>query len=135
MEIVSSQGADASAARPVPQWERAVLAQWFAGTERTGPGAIVAAYVSERSRDNPRLRNMIVIAERDKTAVSYLIHRPSGESPWVLTCGHTETELGRFRTLPEALNTIRPHRDPSGAVDAGALSRIEHSLTGSPHGP
>ena len=43
-----------------------MLAQWFAGTDRTGCAAIAAAYVSERSHDDPRLRNMIVIAEHDK---------------------------------------------------------------------
>jgi hypothetical protein len=108
MQPVTTPDTDATMPRAVPQWERALLAQWFAGTERTGPFAIAAAYVSERSRDNPRLRNMIVIAEREKATVSYLIHRPPGETVWVLTCGRTEAELGRFRTLPDALHMIRP---------------------------
>ena len=96
---------------PISQWERAVLAQWFAGTDRTGPGAISAAYVSERSRDEPCIRNKIVIAERDRRDIGYLIHRPFGELAWVLICARTETELGRYRTLPEVLQQIRPTRE------------------------
>ena len=134
MQPVTSQGADTAIARSVPQWERAVLAQWFAGTERTGPFAVVAAYVSERSRDDPKLRNMIVIAEREKTTISYLIHRPIGESAWVLTCGRTESELGRFRTLPDALNVIRPQTGTADTFDAGASLRAQVPLVSSPHG-
>ena len=97
-------------ARSVSQWERALLAQWFAGTERTGAAAVAVAYVSERSHDDPRQRNMIVIAEHAKDDIAYLIHRPLGENAWTVTCGRTSGELGRFRTLPEALNMIRPLR-------------------------
>ena len=100
----------ANATRFISQWERAVLAQWFAGTDREGDHAVAAAYVSERSQDDPRFRNMIVIAEQTKTEISYLIHRPHGGTAWVLTCGRTSDELGRFRTLLEALHTIRPSR-------------------------
>lgn len=96
---------------PVSQWERAVLAQWFAGTDRIGPDAISAAYVSERSRDEPQIRNKIVIAERDRRDMAYLIHRPAGELAWVLVCARTNAELGRFRTLPEVLHQIRPPRE------------------------
>ncbi|MEJ0019865.1 MAG: hypothetical protein WDN25_25580 [Acetobacteraceae bacterium] len=111
--------------RSVSQWERALLAQWFAAINRNGAAAIAAAYVSERSLDDPKLRNMIVIAERSKAEVSFLIHRPQGENAWVLTCGQTSTELGRFRTLPEALNTIRPPRPPGSATDgAGRAEQI-----------
>src|SRR3954469_13701201 len=110
MPFDPTQGAGTATTRSVSQWERALLAQWFAGTDRTGVQAVVAAYVSERSQDDPRLRNMIVIAEVTKSDVTYLIHRPLGESAWILTCGRTGSEFGRFRTLPEALNTIRPHR-------------------------
>ena len=88
---------------PVSQWERAVLAQWFAGTDRIGPDAISAAYVSERSRDEPQVRNKIVISERDRHDMAYLIHRPAGELAWVLVCARTNAELGRFRTLPGEL--------------------------------
>src|SRR5690348_18113074 len=70
----------AFAIRSVPQWERALLAQWFARTDRTGPEAVVAAYVSERSHDNPRLRNMIIIAEHAKHDVAFLIYRPDRKS-------------------------------------------------------
>jgi hypothetical protein len=96
---------------PVSQWERAVLAQWFAGTDRSGPEAISAAYVSERSRDDPRMRNKIVIAERDRRDIAYLIHRPIGVLAWVLSCARGDIELGRYRTLPEVLHQIRPLRE------------------------
>jgi len=99
--------------RPVSQWERALLASWFAGTARTGVEAIAAAYVSERSRDDPRLRNTIVIAARHKAEITYLIHCPLGESEWILTSGETAEELGRFPTLQDALDTIRPRRPAS----------------------
>ncbi len=72
------------APRAAFQWERAVLARWFAGTERAGQLAVSAAYVSERSRDDPRLRNMIVVAEQDQTEISFLVHRPVGENAWIL---------------------------------------------------
>jgi hypothetical protein len=101
------------APRPVSQWERALLATWFAGTARTGVDAIAAAYISERSRDDSRLRNMIVIAGRHKAEITYLIHCPLDETDWILTSGETGEELGRFRTLHEALGMIRPHRAAS----------------------
>ena len=134
MQPVTSQATDTAVARSVPQWERAVLAQWFASTERTGPFAIAAAYVSERSRDDPKLRNMIVIAEREKTKISYLIHRPTGENAWVLTCGRSDAELGRFRTLPEVLNVIRPQPGTSDALLSDPSLRAEDTRVSSTSG-
>ena len=128
MPLDPTQDAGAATTRSVSQWERALLARWFAGTERSGAQAVVAAYVSDRSQDEPRLRNMIVIAETAKSDVTYLIHRPLGESAWILTCGRTDSELGRFRTLPEALNTIRPHRSLLAASPSPLLARLEERL-------
>jgi hypothetical protein len=122
MQPDPSQGS--LAVRSVSQWERALLAQWFAGTDRTGAAAIAAAYVSERSRDDPRLRNMIVVAELAKSDVAYLLHRPHGETAWILTSGRTGDELGRFRTLPEALNMIRPARVISASQ---SVAKADHS--------
>ena len=110
MQFDPTQGGGISVTRSVSQWERALLAQWFAGTDRAGEAAVTAAYVSDRSQDDPRRRNMIVIAEQTRDDTSYLIHRPLEESIWTLTCGRTGSDLSRLRTLPEALNTIRPHR-------------------------
>jgi hypothetical protein len=121
MQPDTSQGSPI--VRSVSQWERAMLAQWFAGTDRTG-AAIAAAYVSERSRDDPRLRNMIVVAEHAKSDVAYLLHRPLGETAWILTCGRTGDELGRYRTLPEALNMIRPSHVIS---DSQPIAEVHHS--------
>jgi hypothetical protein len=128
MQPDTTQSVGASPTRSVSQWERAVLAQWFAGTERAGEFAIAAAYVSERSRDDPKLRNMIVIAVRDKADVAYLVHRPLGESVWILTCGRTQAEFGRFRTLPEALNVIRPQRTISEATADVVPSRPNNQI-------
>jgi hypothetical protein len=122
MQPDTSQGS--LVARSVSQWERALLAQWFAGTDRTGAAAIVAAYVSERSRDDPRLRNMIVVAEHAKTDVAYLLHRPLGESAWILTSGRTGDEIGRYRTLPEALNMIRPL---SAISEIQPIAEVDHA--------
>ena len=110
---------------PVSQWERAALAQWFAATDRTGAEAISAAYVSERSRDEPHMRNKIVVAERDRRDVAYLIHRPLGEQAWVLVCARTDTELGRYRTLPEVLHHIRPVREARSLADTRLTAATE----------
>lgn len=134
MQFDPTQGGGVFTTRSVSQWERALLAQWFAGTDRTGEHGGAAAYVSERSHDDPRLRNMIVIAECDKNEVSYLIHRPTGENAWTLTCGRTGGELGRFRTLPEALGTIRPNRTvlepPTLPAPAQTEDRFVHASSG-----
>jgi hypothetical protein len=122
MQPDTSQGSPI--VRSVSQWERAMLAQWFAGTDRTGAAAIAAAYVSERSRDDPRLRNMIVVAEHAKSDVAYLLHRPLGETAWILTSGRSGDEIGRYRTLPEALNMIRPSRIIS---DSQPIAEAHHS--------
>jgi hypothetical protein len=133
MQPDTTQSAGASPTRSVSQWERAVLAQWFAGTERTGEQAVAAAYVSERSRDDPRLRNMIIVAELDQTDIGFLVPRPVGENAWTLTCGRTGADLGRFRTLPEALNTIRSHRNDPDAQIATAPLRVEDTLADVSH--
>ena len=106
-----------------------MLAQWFANTERTGDRAVAAAYVSERSHDDPRLRNMIVIAEQTRTDISYLIRRPSGETAWVVVCGRTGCDLGRFRTLPEALHTIRPNRPMPDTLHLPTPERSDERLS------
>jgi hypothetical protein len=110
MQSDPTQGGAIVAARPVSLWERALLAQWFANTDRTGAHAVTAAYVSERTGDDPRLRNTIVIDEQTEGEASYLIHRPAGEAAWILTCVRSGNEIGQFRTLPQALHTIRPNR-------------------------
>ena len=104
---------------PVSQWERAALAQWFAGTDRSGPAGISAAYVSERSSDEPGKRNKIVIAERDRADIAYVIHRPAGELAWVLICARSDTELGRYRTLSEALHQVRRPHEVRSLAPAG----------------
>jgi hypothetical protein len=80
MQTDPTQGGGVCTTRSVSRWERALLTQWFANTDRVGDQAIAAAYVSESSHDDPYLRNMIVIAEQTIAEISYLIHRPNGET-------------------------------------------------------
>lgn len=125
MQPDPTQGAGASTTRQISQWDRALLAQWFANTERSGVSPIAAAYVSKRNRDDPRLRDKIVIAESKKTAISYVIHRPMDDGAWILARGDSGAELGRFRLLPEALNAIRPHRaTPSTSLNPRPEDRL-----------
>lgn len=125
MQPDPAQGGGVCTTRSVSRWERALLARWFANTERTGDQAIAAAYVSESSHDDPSLRNMIVVAEQASSEVSHLVHRPNGETAWVVTCGRTGGDLGRFRTLPEALHTIRPNRSMLDTLPLSAPDRSE----------
>lgn len=134
MQPDTPQGTGSLPSRSVPQWERAILAQWFAATERSGPHAVSAAYVSERSQDDPKLRNKIVIAGSDRADIAYLVHRPVGENAWVLTCARTSAELGRFRTLPEALSMIQPNNARSEAQADAAPVRVFDWLAGLTHG-
>jgi hypothetical protein len=129
MQADPTQRGGVCTTRSVSRWERALLAQWFANTERTGDRAVAAAYVSERSHDDPRLRNMIVIAEQTRTDISYLIRRPSGETAWVVVCGRTGCDLGRFRTLPEALHTIRPNRPMPDTLHLPTPERSDERLS------
>ena len=46
--------------RPISQWERAVLAEWFAATKRKGLD-IAQAFVSERRGDDPKIVGRIVM--------------------------------------------------------------------------
>ena len=125
MQTDPTQGGGVCTTRSVSRWERALLTQWFANTDRVGDQAIAAACVSESSHDDPYLRNMIVIAEQTIAEVSYLIHRPNGETAWVVTCGRTGGDLGRFRTLPEALHTIRSGRSMQDTLPLPAPDRSE----------
>src|SRR5579859_98 len=125
MQTDPTQGGGVCTARSVSRWERALLTQWFANTDRVGDQAIAAAYVSGSSDDDPCLRNMIVIAEQTITEISYLIHRSNGETAWVVTGGRTGGDLGRFRTLPEALQTMRPNRSMHDTLPLPAPDRSE----------
>ena len=100
--------------RPVSQWERALLAEWYAATQRDGLD-IHRAFVSERRGDDPKVAGRIVIVLRASKDPSFLVHSPTESTFWVVTAAPNWDELQRFRTLRAALNSIRPVLDgPDG---------------------
>ena len=96
--------------RPISQWERAVLAEWFAATKRKGLD-IAQAFVSERRGDDPMIVGRIVIVVEPSTEPSHLIYSPSGSTFWVVASAPSWGDLLRCRTLQAALNSIRPVLD------------------------
>jgi len=96
--------------RPVSQWERAVLAEWFAATKRKGLD-IAEAFVSERRGDDPMIVGRIVIVVHPGAEPSHVIYSPSGSTFWVVASAPAWTDLLRCRTLQAALNSIRPVLD------------------------
>ena len=70
--------------RPISQWERAVLAEWFAATKRKGLD-IAEAFVSERRGDDPMIVGRIVIVVHPNSEPSHVIYSPSGSTFWVVS--------------------------------------------------
>jgi RimJ/RimL family protein N-acetyltransferase len=93
--------------RPISQWERELVAEWFAATQKEQLD-IAAAYVSERRGDDPMIVGRIVIVNRPAHGPSHLIHSPAESTFWVMSSAPDWGELKRFRTLRGALNAIRP---------------------------
>src|SRR3954471_21097839 len=93
--------------RPISQWERALLAEWFAATQRDDRG-IARAYVSERRGDDPMIVGRIAIVVRPIKIPSHLIYSPAESTFWVLSSAPAWSDLKRFRTLRAALNAIEP---------------------------
>jgi hypothetical protein len=100
--------------RPISQWERALLAEWFAATQRDGLG-IARAFVSERRGDDPMIVGRIAIVVRPIKVPSHLIYSPAESTFWALSSAPDWGNLKRFRTLRAALNAVQPvldGRDP-----------------------
>lgn len=93
--------------RPVSQWGRALLAEWFAATRRQGAD-VARAFVSERRSDEPRIAGRIVVMMQPGKEPTHLVYSPVESACWVVATGHDWKELQRFRTLRAALNSIRP---------------------------
>jgi hypothetical protein len=93
--------------RPLSQLERAQLAEWHAATRLHAPD-IGRAFISERRTDHPRIAGRIVVTLRSHQDPAYLVHGPTGLTFWVVAAGPDWDALHRFRTLPAALNFIRP---------------------------
>jgi hypothetical protein len=108
--------------RPISQWERAVVAEWFAATQQQGLG-ITHAYVSERRGDDPMIVGRIVIVERPSKAPTQVIYSPTGSTFWVVASPRSLGDLLRVRTLRAALNSIRAvfeDQDETPTADAAS---------------
>ena len=70
--------------RPVSQWERALVAEWFVVTQREGAG-ITRAFVSERRGDDPKIVGRIVIIARPSKEPTHLVDSPAELAFWVVT--------------------------------------------------
>ena len=93
--------------RSISQWEKALLAEWLAATQRKGRD-IAAAYVSERRGDDPMIAGRIAVVVRPNRNPAHLIYSPAESTFWVVASGQGWSEIERFRTLRAALNSIRP---------------------------
>jgi len=109
--------------RPISQWERTVLADWFAATRRAHLD-IAAAYVSERRGDDPMIVGRIVVATRPDNGPSHLIYSPAESTFWVVAAAPGWNNLTRFRSLRDALNSIRPVLEVDEAPPRGELTDV-----------
>jgi len=107
--------------RPVSQWERALLAEWFAATQRDGLD-VARAYVSERRGDDPKIVGKIVIVMRASREPAHLVYSPRETAFWVVTSAPAWNHPQRYRTLRAALNSIRPVLDMPDAVSSTELT-------------
>jgi hypothetical protein len=109
--------------RPVSQWERSVLAEWFAATQQQGLG-ITQAYVSERRGDDPMIVGRIVIVAWPSKAPTHVVYSPAGSTFCVVASPGLSGDLQRVRTLRAALNTIRPALEEPDEAPAAAASSL-----------
>ena len=93
--------------RPISQWERALLAEWYTATRREGLD-VARAFVSGRRGDDPRIAGRIVVVLRSSKEPAFCVYSPAESAIWVVASGPEWNELQRFRTLRAALNSIRP---------------------------
>jgi len=107
--------------RPISQWERALLAEWFSATQQEGLD-IARAYVSERRGDDPMIVGRIAIVVRPRKEASHLIYSPAESTFWVVSSAPSWGNLQRFRTLRAALNAVRPVLDGPDAAQGAELA-------------
>jgi RimJ/RimL family protein N-acetyltransferase len=107
--------------RPISQWERTLLAEWFIATQQEGLD-IARAYVSERRGDDPMIVGRIAIVVRPKKEASHLIYSPAESTFWVLSSAPSWGDLQRFRTLRAALNAVRPVLDSPNAAQGAEIA-------------
>jgi hypothetical protein len=110
--------------RPISQWERTLVAEWYAAAQHEGFD-IARAFVSGRRGDDPQIAGRIVVVVRPNRDPTHLVYSPQQSAFWVVASGPDWHQLKRFRTLRAALNSIRPvleMPDPAhGAEVSGTL--------------
>ena len=86
--------------------ERVQVRTWLASA-----GDIAGAHEYRRRADDPALFRRIAVVDNPDGRPTYLIHQPKGLTEWIkVTVGpyvHTE----KFKSLSDALNSIRPVLD------------------------
>lgn len=107
--------------RPISQWERALLAEWFAATQRDGLD-VARAFVSERRGDDPKIVGKIIIVMRGGREPAHLVYSPGETAFWVVTSAPVWNRVQRYRTLRAALNSIRPVLDMPDAASSTELA-------------
>jgi hypothetical protein len=107
--------------RPISQWERALLAEWFAAAQGDGFD-VQSAYVSERRGDDPRIAGRIVVVLRASREPSFVVYSPSESTFWVVVAAPNWNQLQRFGTLRAALNSIRPVLDGPDTISGAEFS-------------
>ncbi len=112
-------------ARPPTPDERALLDEWVAAA-----GDIALAYFSSRERDDPTHRHRIVIATDAAIGPSHFIHAPLCRDIWMVFSAGRRTRIKRFRTLRDALNSIRPVLPAT--VQPGLRAMVIHSSRSRP---
>jgi hypothetical protein len=110
--------------RPISDWERALVAEWFAATRHDDLG-ITRAYVSERRGGDPVLAGRTMVVELPNKLPSHVIYSPAGSIIWVTSSAPLWRDLRRFGTLRAALDAIRPVFDePDETPDRELASSI-----------
>jgi hypothetical protein len=117
--------------RPVSQWERALLAEWFAATQREGLD-VARAFVSERRGDDPKIIGKIAVVLRANREPSFLVYSPRETAFWVVTAAPAWNQIQRYRTLRAALNSVRPVLEMPEVPQNTETTSLESYLATSP---
>lgn len=107
--------------RTVSREEQALLAEWFAATQRADLD-VERAFISERRGDDPNIVGRIVVVLRSSKHPAFLAFAPTESLFWAVTAAPAWDKVHRFRTLRAALNWIRPVLDEPDTVQSSELS-------------
>lgn len=91
--------------------EHALLAEWLAAA-----GDVAVAYASNRRDDDPAFFRRIVVVTKPSEGPSHLVHVPAGRKRWVVFSLGERSQVQTYRTLRDALNSIRPVLVTTGVV-------------------